>query len=880
MSKSFRPQSRRRFQSWSCRRPPLVEPLEFRRLLSGAAGHSEPWPEIALNPVAGGFASPVYVANAGDGSDRLFVVEQEGRIRIVSAGQVLNTPFLDIGDRVSCCGEQGLLSVAFPPNYAQKQYFYVDYTDVNGDTVVARFRVTADANLADPTTEEILLQVDQPFDNHNGGLVLFGPDGFLYVGLGDGGSGGDPLNAGQDTDTLLGKILRIDVESGTVPYAIPPGNPFVNQAGFRDEIWALGLRNPWRFSFDRATGDLYIGDVGQGSWEEVDFQPAASPGGENYGWRILEGAHCFRTATCNQSGLVLPVAEYDHDQGCSITGGLVSRAADAPQLDGIYFYGDFCSGNLWGLRRHDTFENMLLLNTPRGISSFGADEAGHVLLVDYFAGDILRIDDAAPPAIVDLMTGVTEPAEPATFGMDLTYTIALSNGGPDAAPGVNVRAAIPAGAGFVSATPSQGSCLVGRSLRCELGSIAAEGNATVAVVVRPSAAGQITLDTTATATAFDSNTADNMATVQTTVQAAIEFSLPTFAVLENAGSATITVLRRGGTSGAAEVTFTTGDDTAIAGTDYTPRVTTLQFAPGESSRTVAVAILDNATPDSDRALDVTLRNAVGSVGFGLLAQAKLRIVDNDGSRGGLRGLVFDDLNGNGTRETGEPGIRGALAFLDANANGRPDLGERLAVSRATGRYRFDNLPAGDYTIALSPPDGFVADPRVMAAVAAGEMTSGVRLSAYRPASIKGVVYHDHERNGVRDAGDSPLDDYTIYLDLDRDGAPDVEEPVTTSRTNGKYVFKNLRPGSYRVAQVLANGVEQVTPANLIQQEVTVTSGGVGRLNFGNELPEGGAAGARRRPAAPAATGSLAVPRRDVELAALDIVMAEWADGQA
>ena len=360
------------------------------------------WPQISLSPVAGAFAQPVHVTHAGDGSARIFVVEQAGRIRIIENGVVLPSPFLDISTKVVCCGEQGLLSVAFPPGFASKGYFYVNYTGVPvaptpvAPTVVARYHVSAgDANMADPASEEVILTIPQPFTNHNGGQLAFGPDGYLYIGMGDGGSGGDPLNNGQNPGTLLGKLLRIDVESGAAPYGIPPTNPFLGTAGYLPEIWALGLRNPWRFSFDSGTGDLYIGDVGQNSFEEIDFQPAGDPGGRNYGWNIMEGAGCFNGAACNPAGLTLPVVTYDHSQGCSITGGMVYRGPGFPDLQGIYFYGDFCSSRIWGLRQNGAgWETAVLLdagNPPLNITTFGEDESGNLYVVNYANGDLLKI---------------------------------------------------------------------------------------------------------------------------------------------------------------------------------------------------------------------------------------------------------------------------------------------------------------------------------------------------------------------------------------------------------------------------------------------------------------------------------------------------------
>ncbi len=357
----------------------------------------EGWPHISLVKQADGPSLPVHITHAGDGSERLFVVGQVGRIWIIKDGALLSTPFLDISNRVVSGGEQGLLSVAFPPDYGSKGYFYLNYTSISGDgdTVVARYNISGDPNVADPESEQVLLTTDQPFSNHNGGQLAFGPDTYLYIGMGDGGSSGDPLNNAQSPGTLLGKLLRIDVESdpGADPYLIPPDNPFIQNGEFRDEIWALGLRNPWRFSFDRQMGDVYIGDVGQNSYEEIDFQPASSTGGENYGWNIMEGAHCFNSATCDQTGLVLPVAEYDHSKGdCSITGGVVYRGQDYAGLQGIYLYGDFCSGRIWGLRKDGTdWQTALLLDSPYTISTFGEDEAGNLYLADYSSGDIYKI---------------------------------------------------------------------------------------------------------------------------------------------------------------------------------------------------------------------------------------------------------------------------------------------------------------------------------------------------------------------------------------------------------------------------------------------------------------------------------------------------------
>lgn len=350
--------------------------------------------QVGFTPIVTGLTSPTHVTHAEDNSDRLFVVQQTGQIRTIFNGALQQTPFLDISDRLLSNGEQGLLSIAFPPGYASKGYFYAYYTNLQGNNVVARYRLS-NANQADPNSEEIVLTIDhQPYSNHNGGQLAFGPDGYLYIGTGDGGGGGDPQNNAQNPNSLLGKILRIDVESGTRPYAIPVDNPFRSATdGTRDEIWASGLRNPWRFSFDRLTGDLYIGDVGQSNVEEINFQPSNSAGGENYGWRRFEGNAPY-TGSSSTAGLTFPVGSYDHTQGASITGGFVYRGVQS-DLQGVYLYGDFANGKLWGLQRDGaTWETRLLLDTDFTISTFGEDDTGNLYLADY-GGGLYRINLSA-----------------------------------------------------------------------------------------------------------------------------------------------------------------------------------------------------------------------------------------------------------------------------------------------------------------------------------------------------------------------------------------------------------------------------------------------------------------------------------------------------
>jgi glucose/arabinose dehydrogenase len=348
--------------------------------------------------VVSGLNLPEGLVNAGDGSGRLFILEQGGLVRILKDGILLASPFLDLTKQVVCCGERGLLGLVFHPNYAKNGYFYVDYTEkVNNHlyTVVARYDVSAsDPNQADPNSEVRLLHIEKPgtppYQNHNGGQLQFGPDGYLYIGMGDGGSEGDPDGNGQSLQTLWGKILRIDVDH-TQPYAIPADNPYVNGGGLW-EIWAYGLRNPWRFSFDRLNGDLYIGDVGQDTWEEIDYLPAGSPGGENFGWKYYEGSHTYRDSPPTGMKFVMPVAEYNHQLGEAVIGGYVYRGQDLPAWDGVYLYADYGSGRVWGLLQlaDGSWQNAQMFETGLKISSFGVGENGEIYLVDD-SGSILML---------------------------------------------------------------------------------------------------------------------------------------------------------------------------------------------------------------------------------------------------------------------------------------------------------------------------------------------------------------------------------------------------------------------------------------------------------------------------------------------------------
>ncbi len=355
---------------------------------------------VVLEQVASGFRSPLYLTYAPDGSGRIFVLQQPGQIFIMQDGEQLSAPFLDLSnlvsqDVLSGYSERGLLGLAFHPDYAENGYFYVNYTSrATGATHVSRFSVAPDdPNIANAASEVLLMTIEQPYANHNGGQMSFGPDGYLYISVGDGGSANDPLATGQNPSDLLGSLLRIDVdtEEGEDLYAIPEDNPSASDPGFAPEVWAYGLRNVWRFSFDRATGDVYIADVGQNRWEEINFIEAGTPGGMNFGWNVFEGSTPFAGGTPPE-GMIYPFAEYQHgENGCSVTGGYVYRGEQVSELEGVYLFGDYCSGRIWASYR-DTAGNWqtdVFMTPHMQISSFGEDEAGELYIVDY-GGRIFR----------------------------------------------------------------------------------------------------------------------------------------------------------------------------------------------------------------------------------------------------------------------------------------------------------------------------------------------------------------------------------------------------------------------------------------------------------------------------------------------------------
>ena len=374
-----------------------------RAPLTDGSGPSAPTAStIDLSTVVTGLSNPVFVVRSPDGTGRLFVVEQTGQIRVIKDGSLLPDPMLSLKSAVSKGGEQGLLGLAFSPSYAKNRRFYVDYTDLKGDTVIREYRTSiANPDRVEPGSGRTILRIRQPYSNHNGGMIAFGKDGYLYIGTGDGGSSGDPGNRAQSKYSLLGKILRINVngKTSTRQYRIPSSNPYVGKAGL-DEIWQRGLRNPWRFSFDRANGYLWIGDVGQSRYEEIDraANNSSGPGrGMNWGWRVMEGFHCYNPSSgCSKSGRKLPLVEYTHASGrCSVTGGYVYRGAAIPALRGYYVFADFCSGEIWAVyasaaSRTSSAPKILLRDTNVKISGFGEDVDGELYVVS-LGGSVQKI---------------------------------------------------------------------------------------------------------------------------------------------------------------------------------------------------------------------------------------------------------------------------------------------------------------------------------------------------------------------------------------------------------------------------------------------------------------------------------------------------------
>ena len=354
---------------------------------------------LATKAVTDGLLRPVNISHVGDGSGRLFVLEQAGQIRIIEKGELLAEPFLDLSDKVGCCGiEIGLLGFAAHPNYHENGIFFVSYTAPEGDNIIAKYQVATNPYRADPDSSEIILRIPQDGDQHNGGHITFGPDNYLYIGIGDGNFRDNPQKEkhAQNTNLLWGKILRIDVDSA-FPYTVPSDNPFINVPNAKEEIWAYGFRNPWRFSFDRNL--LYVADVGQSRWEELNINSTSETKGANFGWPYTEALNCFKTEECDTSNFILPKFQYDHKEGCSIIGGYVYRGEQVPQLRGIYLYGDFCQGKIWAVASHEgIWRTTLLFDEQYNITTFGIDEEGEIYFTDYGLGVIYKIVNVTEPS--------------------------------------------------------------------------------------------------------------------------------------------------------------------------------------------------------------------------------------------------------------------------------------------------------------------------------------------------------------------------------------------------------------------------------------------------------------------------------------------------
>jgi glucose/arabinose dehydrogenase len=564
-------------------------------------------PAVTLEPVLSGLSSPVLLTNAGDGSNRLFVIEQPGRIQVLQPGGATPTVFLDITAKVLAGGERGLLGLAFHPQFKANRRLFVNYTRrPDGATVIAEYRVSAtNPNLVE-ATETILLVIPQPFANHNGGMIEFGPDGFLYIGMGDGGSANDPQNRAQNVEELLGKMLRIDVDqaNGSTPYSSPPDNPFFGATAGRDEIYATGLRNPFRFSFDRATGQLYAGDVGQGVREEIDIITR----GGNYGWRVFEGTRCtgLGPAECVAANFQAPVAEYDHTGGrCSVTGGYVYRGTRATIPVGAYIYGDFCTGEMFLLQGTTA---SFLQDTTLNISSFGEDEAGELYVVS-LGGTVHRLVNSCSYSISP--TSRTSPAG----GETLTVNVTTQGGcGWSAVNNSNFITVASGASGTGSGTvtlsiPSNGSGVP------RTGTVFIAGQ--ILTVTQPEVIPEVP---------------------------SIQFSQAAYQFSEGAVRAVAVITRAGSTASTATVKFETVDDpaavpcatangTAYARCDYATTVDTVTFAPGEERKEIGVSLVDDAHVEGNETVLLRLREVTGVAALGTQSTATLNITDNDTTAG-------------------------------------------------------------------------------------------------------------------------------------------------------------------------------------------------------------------------------------------------------
>lgn len=612
---------------------------------------------LSLQQFATGLSTVVGITHAGDGSGRLFLTEQVGRIRIHNGTSVLTTPFLDIDPLVRCCGEEGMLSTAFHPNYASNGFFFVYYTNNSGDQVVARYtRSAGNPNVADPASAKIIITIPHPNQgNHNGGPLKFGPDGYLYIATGDGGGGGDPDENAQDLSVLLGKQLRLDIDTAG-PYVVPPSNPFVGVAGARPEIWAYGLRNPWRFTFDRQTGDMFIGDVGQGQREEIDFQPAGV-GGLNYGWDDMEGSLCFEPSSgCLTANRVLPILEVSHGSGdCAIVGGYRYRGTAVPSLAGRYVHSDNCSGRIRIATQGagGTWTQVVDQDPAFGIFTFGEDQSGE--LYASAGGTIYRLVSAIPIAsIADRTLG--EGAGPAVFTVTLgsspsqQATVQYSTAPGTAAAGADYTAV----SGVVTFPPGQTS----RTVSVPLVNDAIDEDDEVFFVNLTALGGVSIGDGQAQGTITDDDPLPALTAVDC---AALEGDTGTApcafgATLTPPSGRTVTVA------------FTTQDGTATAGSDYTALSGTITFPPGQTSGTTAVNVLGDAALEGTEAFTLALVTPTNAT----LADAQ-----GDGV------IVDDDAPSLSTLEL----THGSRVSADL-AGGTPDL------------YRIGQAPRASYEIVL------------------------------------------------------------------------------------------------------------------------------------------------------------------------------------
>ncbi len=605
----------------------IVTVLASFSLAAPANGQS--WPPISLSPPITGFNEPVHITNAGDGSGRLFVSEEHGRILIVKNGVVSSTPFMDLSTRV---GTHHVHGVAFPPNYASKLHFYVKYTDAACNIVLSRFGLTADPDVADLNSEQIVLSFTHLPGNcdHSGSAPAFSPvDGFLYTAVGNGTeSASNPIDTSQDPGRLLGKTLRIDVETGNpATYTVPATNPFIGTPGYLPEIWQLGWRNPWRMSFDRQTGDLYTGDVGESTWEEINFQAAASTGGENYGWRIMEGAHCFGGDPCDTAGLTMPVVEYDHSQDCSVTGGFVYRGATYPGMQGVYFYGDYCSGRIWGLvQPGGDAQSALLLDTALAITSFGENEAGELFVADHTVGGAIYGIRGTPPVPTDVEISMTDSPDPVIQNGRVTYNIEVTNLGPGLATGVKVTDSVPAGATFVSATSSGMTCVGTKTVSCTTPTIASGASVVITLVVKATTPGTLSNTATVESNEPDTDATNNSSTQTTDVLEVVKFGATSYSVAEGGTSVAVTVTRTG--NRAISVGYATGNNTATAGSDYGAVSGRLNFAVGEVSKSFSVPITNDVLAEGNESFNVTLSAPTGAA-LGANRNAVVIITDDD-----------------------------------------------------------------------------------------------------------------------------------------------------------------------------------------------------------------------------------------------------------